>query len=110
MPRRNTSSASARRARSTTSTSTASCCSAAACAELISQNRRWLIEVGRNGKGPRTPSLTINNVLGVLRACQRGIGVALLPDYLVEENGGLVQLFGEPTRSRSMPISSTRKN
>jgi DNA-binding transcriptional LysR family regulator len=34
-------------------------------------------------------------VLGVLRACQRGLGVALLPDYLVEENGGLVQLFGE---------------
>ena len=59
------------------------------------ENRRWLIEVARNGKGPRTPALTINNVLGVLRACQRGIGVALLPDYLVEENGGLVQLFGE---------------
>ena len=59
------------------------------------ENRRWLIEVARNGKGPRTPTLTINNVLGVLRACQRGIGVALLPDYLVEENGGLVQLFGE---------------
>jgi DNA-binding transcriptional LysR family regulator len=59
------------------------------------ENRRWLIEVARNGKGPRTPTLTINTVLGVLRACQRGIGVALLPDYLVEENGGLVQLFGE---------------
>ena len=59
------------------------------------ENRRWLIEVGRDGKGPRTPALTINSVLGVLRACQRGIGVALLPDYLVEENGGLVQLFGE---------------
>src|SRR5438093_11725265 len=59
------------------------------------ENRRWLIEVGRNGKGSRTPALTINNVLGVLRACQRGIGVALLPDYLVEENGGLVQLVGE---------------
>jgi len=54
-----------------------------------------LIEVARNGKGPREPTLTINNVLGIMRACQRGIGVALLPDYLVEENGGLVQLFGE---------------
>lgn len=57
------------------------------------QNRNWLIEVGRNGKGPRTASLHISNVLGVLRACQRGLGVALLPDYLVEENGGLVQLL-----------------
>ena len=41
------------------------------------------------------PHLIINNMLGILRACQRGIGIAMLPDYLVEENGGLVQLFGE---------------
>ena len=34
-------------------------------------------------------------MLGVLRACQRGLGIAMLPDYLVEENGGLVQLFGK---------------
>jgi len=58
------------------------------------QNRRWLLEAGRDGKPPRMPALTINNVLGVLRACQRGLGIALLPDYLVEEYGGLVQLFG----------------
>jgi len=59
------------------------------------QNRNWLMEVGRNGKGPRTAALVINNVLGLLRASQRGLGIALLPDYLVEENVGLVQLFGE---------------
>jgi DNA-binding transcriptional LysR family regulator len=59
------------------------------------ENRRWLSEVGRDGRGPRAPVLTINTVLGVMRACQRGIGIALLPEYLVEENGGLVQLFGE---------------
>ena len=56
---------------------------------------RKLLEVGRDGKNPRMPTLTVNNVLGVLRACQRGLGVAMLPDYLVEENGGLVQLFGD---------------
>ncbi len=59
------------------------------------ENRKWLAEAARNGKGPRVPVLTINSVLGVMRACQRGIGIASLPDYLVEENGGLVQLFGE---------------
>src|SRR5712675_2480207 len=58
-------------------------------------NRRWLVDVGRESKDPRVPTLTINNVLGLLRACQRGLGIAMLPDYLVEENGGLVQLFGE---------------
>src|ERR1700740_538809 len=57
-------------------------------------NRRWLLAGGRDGKGPRMPSLSVNNVLGVLRAAQKGLGVAMLPDYLVEENGGLVQLFG----------------
>lgn len=59
------------------------------------QNRNWLIEVGRDNKDPRQPQITISNILGVLRACQRGLGIALLPDYLVEENGGLVQLFSE---------------
>jgi DNA-binding transcriptional LysR family regulator len=58
-------------------------------------NRRRLLEIGREGKAPREPHLTINNVLGVLRACHRGLGIAMLPDYLVEENGGLVQLFGD---------------
>jgi DNA-binding transcriptional LysR family regulator len=62
------------------------------------QNRRWLLEIGRNGKGERVPSFTINNVLGLVRACQRGLGIATLPDYLVEENGGVVQLFGEADR------------
>jgi DNA-binding transcriptional LysR family regulator len=59
------------------------------------QNRRWLLEAGRAGKGERAPAFTSNNVLGVVRACQRGLGIAMLPDYLVEENGGVVQLFGE---------------
>ncbi len=47
-----------------------------------------------NGSEPRTPFLTINNVLGVVRACQRGLGIAMLPDYLVEESRASVQLFG----------------
>jgi DNA-binding transcriptional LysR family regulator len=59
------------------------------------QNRNWLVEVARDGKEPRVPQLMISNILGVLRACQRGLGIAMLPDYLVEENGGLVQLFNE---------------
>ena len=57
------------------------------------QSTRWLVEVERDGKGPRTAHLTINNIAGILKACQRGIGIAMLPDYIVEEDGGLVQLF-----------------
>ena len=58
------------------------------------QNRNWLIQVGREGKPPRVPLLTINNVLGVQRACQEGFGIAMLPDYLIDDSG-LVQLFDE---------------
>ena len=58
------------------------------------QDVHWLTKIGRAGKEPRIPRFVINNVLGLLRACQRGLGVAMLPDYLVEEDGGLVQLFG----------------
>jgi DNA-binding transcriptional LysR family regulator len=61
----------------------------------LQQSGNWLLTQGHDGGAPRVPWLTINNVLGVLRACQRGIGIAMLPDYLVEENGGLVQLFGD---------------
>jgi len=57
------------------------------------QSVNWLIDVARDGKGPRTPLLVINNILGIMRACQRGLGIAMLPDYLVEGDGGLVQLF-----------------
>ncbi len=59
------------------------------------QDVHWLTKVGRDGKEPRAPWFVVNNVLGLLRACRRGLGVAMLPDYLVEEDGGLVQLFGE---------------
>jgi DNA-binding transcriptional LysR family regulator len=60
----------------------------------LQKNRNWLVEAGRNGKGPRTAYFSVNNILGVMQACQRDLGIALLPDYLVED-AGLVQLFGE---------------
>ena len=59
----------------------------------LTQSGNWLLSAGREGKEPREPWFVANNVLGVLRACQRGMGIAMLPDYLTEEDGGLVQLF-----------------
>lgn len=56
------------------------------------QNRNWLLDVGREGKASRTPLLILNNILAMLLACQRNLGIALLPDYLIEENHDLVQL------------------
>ena len=39
--------------------------------------------------------LQIDNLLSIKRAVQRGAGIAMLPDYMVEKDSGLVQLFRE---------------
>ena len=59
------------------------------------QNRNWLVDANRNGSGPRDAVFKVNNILGLVRACQQGLGIAALPDYRVEDNNRLVQLFSE---------------
>ena len=59
------------------------------------QNNNWLIEAHCNGNGPREAYFKVNNILGLVRACQQGLGIAALPDYLIEEDSRLVQLFTE---------------
>ena len=55
----------------------------------------WLLKKahGRGGEGLRV--LQINNIYGVLRAAESGLGVAALPDYLARDNPGLVQVMPE---------------
>lgn len=55
----------------------------------------WVETAGRAADQPRRPTLKINSVVAIKRAVQRGIGIALLPDYLVEPEAGLVQLIPE---------------
>jgi DNA-binding transcriptional LysR family regulator len=55
----------------------------------------WLETAGRSPEDPRVATVKINSVLAIKRAVQRGIGIALLPDYIVESNSGLVQLIPE---------------
>jgi len=53
----------------------------------------WLESAGRTADNPRYAALKINNVFSIKRAVQRGIGIALLPDYLIDRDSGLVQLI-----------------
>ena len=53
----------------------------------------WLTTVGRDPKNPRQAALTVNNITALKRAVERGIGIAVLPDYLVEADSGLVQVL-----------------
>jgi DNA-binding transcriptional LysR family regulator len=56
----------------------------------------WILEAGRDQddpRPPRAPSLSINNVFGMLRAAQKGAGVASLPDYLGSISNRLVRVL-----------------
>lgn len=63
------------------------------------KNLNWHMNAGRDPREPRTPIMTVNNLTSLMRAAQRGAGIAVLPDYLIEPNSGLVQLLA----SESMP-------
>ncbi|MDF2370044.1 MAG: LysR family transcriptional regulator [Rhizobiaceae bacterium] len=52
----------------------------------------WLEVAGRPLGDPRAPQLQINNMPSIKRAAQLGIGIAMLPDYMVGHDAGLVQL------------------
>jgi DNA-binding transcriptional LysR family regulator len=57
----------------------------------------WHLKAGRDQKTERRPRLVINNLPGLLRATQRGLGIAVLPDYLIEAETSAVQLLPEET-------------
>ncbi|WP_198669048.1 LysR family transcriptional regulator [Elioraea thermophila] len=53
----------------------------------------WLLEAGSRPGTPRKPVLEMNSILGLLLAVKSGLGIAALPDYLVEHEEGLVRLL-----------------
>ncbi|TGW07212.1 LysR family transcriptional regulator, partial [Mesorhizobium sp. M2D.F.Ca.ET.145.01.1.1] len=55
----------------------------------------WLETVGDFESGRRVPTLQINDILSIKRAVQGGAGIAMLPDYVISKDSGLVQLLPE---------------
>lgn len=54
----------------------------------------WLATAGVENSGhARTASLQINNVLGLKEAVRRGLGLAVLPDYVAREDPRLVAVL-----------------
>jgi DNA-binding transcriptional LysR family regulator len=56
----------------------------------------WVVIAGRaedDLRPPRRATLLINNVYGMLRAAERGLGVASLPDYLCSTSRRLVRVL-----------------
>ena len=56
----------------------------------------WLETVGDfSDDGRRVSTLQINDILSIKRAVQNGPGIAMLPDYVIGKDSGLVQLLPE---------------
>lgn len=73
----------------------------------------WLETAGRPEGSKRPAVLQINNILAIKIAVQRGAGLAILPDYIVDEDSGLVQLLPEtagPTFDTYFCYPDTMKN
>jgi DNA-binding transcriptional LysR family regulator len=52
-----------------------------------------LLTLGRDPKNPRTPQISVNNLSAMTRAAEHGVGIAVLPDYVVQPESGLVRLL-----------------
>jgi DNA-binding transcriptional LysR family regulator len=55
----------------------------------------WLETAGLEGGAKREAVLRVNNLYALKRACQRGLGLAILPDYMAREESELVQVLTE---------------
>ncbi len=52
----------------------------------------WLLEAGKETH-KRTPRLEVNNLYGIMHAVESGMGLAVLPDYLVHNRQKLVRVL-----------------
>ena len=60
------------------------------------QSANWVLNAGRpEGAPPRKPVMSVNNLHGIMRAAESGIGLAGLPDYMVASSRRLVRVLPE---------------
>jgi DNA-binding transcriptional LysR family regulator len=55
----------------------------------------WLLDTSTRQGHERRPILTVNNTYGMLRAVMSGLGIAALPDFVANEQNGLVRVLPE---------------
>jgi DNA-binding transcriptional LysR family regulator len=59
------------------------------------QPLNWLALAGREDREPRQPNVSVNNMLGLKRAVEGGVGIGVLPQYLIEQDSSLVRLLSQ---------------
>ncbi|MEL7542164.1 MAG: LysR family transcriptional regulator [Pseudomonadota bacterium] len=67
------------------------------------RNLNWLASAGRPAGKARRPALQINSVFGIKRAVQEGVGLAVLPDYLMGRAADLVHVELEDAELPEFP-------
>jgi DNA-binding transcriptional LysR family regulator len=60
---------------------------------LPDHDMNWLLTVGKPAGEHREPALSVNNVYGIYRAVESGLGIAALPPYLTERSSNLVHIL-----------------
>ncbi|ALE03593.1 LysR family transcriptional regulator [Bartonella ancashensis] len=53
----------------------------------------WLERAGRSDGSLRTPALQINNIISIKKALMNDLGIAILPDYIINNDEKVVRLF-----------------
>jgi DNA-binding transcriptional LysR family regulator len=59
------------------------------------KDMNWLCSAGREPGNPRSAALSVNNVVAIRRAVEKGIGIAMLPDYIVPKDSELVRVLSD---------------
>jgi DNA-binding transcriptional LysR family regulator len=55
-------------------------------------NLNLLLQAGRDARKPREPAISINNLFALRQAVERGAGIAILPDYVIDAASPLVRI------------------
>ena len=55
----------------------------------------WLCSAGRESGEPREAALAVNNLVAIKRAVARGVGIAMLPDYMIDDESAFVAVLSD---------------
>ena len=61
--------------------------------KIPSMDVNWLLSAGKYNREVRKPFLTINNLYGLGRAVEAGVGIACLPPYVAKQCHDLVEIL-----------------
>lgn len=65
----------------------------------------WLETAGREGKEPRVPIVRVNSVVAIKHAILAGVGIGMIPDYMIERAPDLVHVLSKAEIEKpSLPI------